>query len=74
MRNRSRRRSRDTSRAVAWTSNCDQDLLFGLDGLWFGLGFWAHTTFKLFLSVLTTGFSSAVGLAQLHVIMSSGLT
>src|ERR1700722_995064 len=74
MRDRSRRRSRDTSRVVAWTSNCDRDLLVGVDGLWFGLRFWAHTTFKLFLRVLTAGFSSAVGLAQLHVIMSSALT
>jgi hypothetical protein len=71
MRDQSRRRSRDTSRVVAWTSNV---IRLGLMVCGLALGFGAHTTFKLFLRILTAGFSSAVGLAQLHVIMSSALT
>jgi hypothetical protein len=76
MRNQSKRRSHDTSRAVAWTSNGHRNLWVGVDKFC-GLALrviGVHATFKLFLRFLTAGFSSAIGLAQLRVIMSSGLT
>jgi hypothetical protein len=48
MRDQSRRRSRDTSRVVAWTSNRDRGLPVGGYGLWFGLKFWGSHNLQAF--------------------------